>query len=79
MWLLLSTATGALLSAAYWVLLFQVVYSLSAGDAAPGVVSDRSGPPPMLVAIAGFIVYVALAWGWRTLEIRWIVRPGLRP
>lgn len=77
--LLLTTTLGAVLSGIYWVLLFQTVYSLSATDTAPGVPEREAGMAPLLVGIAGLVLYVLLAWGWRWLEIRWIVKHEHRP
>lgn len=71
--LLVSTVLGALLSAVYWIVLFQAVYALSARDTAPGLPAREAGTTPLLAGVAGFIVYVAIAWVWRALEIRWIV------
>jgi hypothetical protein len=70
--LLVSTVIGSVLSAVYWVVLFQAVYSLSATDSAPDLPQRDPGAMPLLVGLGGFALYVAAAWAWRSAELRWI-------
>lgn len=77
--LLASTILGAILSAVYWVVLFQMFYAMSAADYAPGMAQPEGIPGKALaIAIAGFAIYVGAAWLWRAMELRWMAsgKPG---